>query len=204
MTVRVRIDEISFQNYRQYGTSKVSFSHGKKHELFVFKARNGTGKTTFLNAITWCLYEIEELLDPTKTPLPLPNSKVLAKANDGEIIPVSVSLRIIDNSSYISFKRTQEFKVIKIDSSPAKVIGDTSSFVVTITKIADSKNSQTFENADAEMVVKQYFDREIYDFYFFDGENLRNYFIKGRSERIKESIYNIAQVTLLNNAINNF
>jgi len=201
MENKVRIDEINFQNYRQYGTCSIKFSHSKKHELFVFVARNGTGKTTFLNAITWCLYEKEELLDETKTPLPIVNSSVLSNSSDGDIIPVSVSLRIVDNESFITFCRTQKVKVIKKNAEAASIVVNSSDFVITKTKIGDQSNSQTIENADANMIVKQYFDSDIYDFYFFDGENLKNYFAKGRSEKIKESIYNIAQVTLLNNTI---
>ena len=49
-------------------------------------------------------------------------------------------------------------------------------------------------------LVKQFFDEAIYDYYFFDGENLKSYFSKEKSEKIKSSIFNISQVTLLSNA----
>jgi DNA sulfur modification protein DndD len=50
------IDKIAFQNYRQYGTGSIQFNTSEKGMLSVLIAKNGTGKITLLNAITWCLY----------------------------------------------------------------------------------------------------------------------------------------------------
>ena len=51
------IDRISFVNYRQYGTFDINFSNDYGATLSVLIAKNGTGKTTLLNAISWCLYD---------------------------------------------------------------------------------------------------------------------------------------------------
>lgn len=53
------IDKITFENYRQYGTGSLSFRTNAESKLSVLIAKNGTGKTTLLNAITWCLYDKE-------------------------------------------------------------------------------------------------------------------------------------------------
>lgn len=95
---QVRISRIEFINYRQYGTGSLVFSHSAKYELTAFIARNGTGKTTLLNALTWCLYGKEKLLDVRQTDkkvgadesLPLLNTKVLNDSAVGENVKVGV------------------------------------------------------------------------------------------------------------------
>lgn len=112
---QVRISRIEFINYRQYGTGSLVFSHSAKYELTAFIARNGTGKTTLLNALTWCLYGKEKLLDVRQTDkkvgadesLPLLNTKVLNDSAVGENVTVGVNVTIVDSEKTIVFKRTQ-------------------------------------------------------------------------------------------------
>ena len=52
----VTISKIEFENYRQYGSATLHFPQSNDSKLSVVIAKNGTGKTTLLNAITWCLY----------------------------------------------------------------------------------------------------------------------------------------------------
>lgn len=56
------INKITFKNYRQYGTGTMSFSTSGECMLSVFIAKNGTGKTTILNAITWCLDHVKYIV----------------------------------------------------------------------------------------------------------------------------------------------
>ena len=169
--------------------------------MHIFIAQNGTGKTTLLNAITWCLYEKEYQIDESKTPLPILNTAVIQNAELNSEIPVEVKLKIIDGSKSIEFVRAKKVKVVGTEKA-RNVIENASNFSVTITELKSKKNSKPLTGDDAALVVKQYFDQEIYDFYFFDGENLKNYFQVGKNEKIKSSIYNISQVTLLNQATN--
>ena len=92
----VYIDKIIFKNYRQYGSGVLRFDTKNDIKLSVFVAKNGTGKTTLLNAITWCLYGEEKQLDQNETPLPLVNTAILQKANIDDVIPVCVKVEVID------------------------------------------------------------------------------------------------------------
>lgn len=203
----IQIDCLTFQNYRQYGTGKISFRKrsGTDTYLFAFIAQNGTGKTTILKAINWCLYE-NEYQDPSvqvrgsnvdkldKQALPLINTSVLEKAKVNDDIPVSVSFQFVDEeNNVIEFKRSTSFK----KHTQGTVTMNSCVFDATIIP-SDGSNTITLHNEDAESVVKQYFDPAISNFYFFDGEKLADFFYTP----LKKSIYNIAQVNMLENTIN--
>ena len=86
----IMMDRISFENYRQYGTGQIHFKTDGSNKLSILITKNGTGKTTLLNAITWCLYGRELHLTEERKALPLVNSAVARNAQSGESIQVKV------------------------------------------------------------------------------------------------------------------
>ncbi len=203
----INIKKIQFQNYRQYKNISVEFDNSNENKLHVLRAKNGTGKTTFLNGILWCLYENEHYLTDKDKALPPVNTMMVADSADGTVIPVSVAIQLENEGEIVEFERIQRFTVSTNPLSEIKnAYPGTSELTVTTTpkfttSTASIKNTHVEEDqVVVQSIVKQYFDEAIYDYYFFDGENLKNYFIQGKSEKIKSSIFNISQVTLLENA----
>lgn len=196
----IQIDRLSFVNYRQYGTCEINFKKSEKADtqLFAIIAQNGTGKTTVLKAITWCLYGKENPRESSEKTearsLPLVNSSVIEKAKVEERVPVSVSFRFTNESQDV-IELTR--KAFFMKHSNGAVTGSAPSFMATVTP-HDNSNTKTLSEENAGILVKQYFDEAIYNFYFFDGEKLKDFF----ATPLKESIYNIAQVNLLENTIN--
>lgn len=192
----VYIDKIIFKNYRQYGSGVLRFDTKNDIKLSVFVAKNGTGKTTLLNAITWCLYGEEKQLDQNETPLPLVNTAILQKANIDDVIPVCVKVEVIDDDRMIEFCRETKFKI----TPQRKPISDSDKFSAIITPRDGILNTMVKDDEEAEDLVKEYFDEAIYQFYFFDGENLKEFFTANKTSYIKDSIFNISQVTLIKNS----
>lgn len=199
----IRIQEIQFENYRQYKKISVDFKTRGSNDLFVLKAKNGTGKTTFLNGILWCLYEKEYYLNDEDKALPIINSSLVQGSNEKDTLVAKVVLKLDDGDNIVTFERTQNFIVtINPIKKTKSAISGNSKLKVIITPSGSTSNTMVYEDEEmVQSIVKQYFDELIYDYYFFDGENLKNYFAKGKSKRIKDSIHNISQVTLLTNAI---
>ena len=193
------IEEIRFENYRQYGTGTIKFPGGEKNNLSILIAQNGTGKTTLLNAITWCLYGKEPQLTDKDKALPVLNTKVLKDASEGDIQDVKVTLRVIDGDKIIEFERKHSFIPRTGRDGVKRAIDGPDTFTVSTTIQNDFSNTKFVTGIDAEFLRKQYFHDDIFDFYFFDGENLKLFFTPGREKDIKRSIYNISQVSLLEN-----
>ena len=78
----IKINKIEFINYRQYKNITVDFISKEGNNLFILKAKNGTGKTTFLNGILWCLYNNEYYISDKDKALPIINSSLVKKAQE--------------------------------------------------------------------------------------------------------------------------
>ena len=193
------IDKIVFENYRQYGSGSLSF-HAKNKKLSALIAKNGTGKTTLLNAITWCLYGKELHLNEKKTSLPLVNSAVLRSSSVGSMIPVSIAITVIDGANIVEFSRKIDFKINSSMANGCGWVKGASELTVTKTIIGEFTNTTVLTDSDAELIVKQYFDEAIFKFYFFDGEKLGDFFIEDQANTVQQSIFNISQIAMLENA----
>ena len=195
----IQIERIKFENYRQYGTTEINFVPDPKADtkLFAFIAQNGTGKTTLLKAITWCLYGVESKnfssTSKSSKSLPLANNTTLANAKADVEVPVSVAFRFTDEEgNTFEFTRKTFYK----NKGKGAYIQGPDTFSVTSTP-PDGGNTKVFLSEQADLFLKKYFDAAISNFYFFDGEKLATFF----KTDLKDSIYNIAQVHMLENTI---
>ena len=199
----VSITKIELNNYRQYKNITIDFERNKNSHLHILKAKNGTGKTTFINAITWCLYGEEKYLDDSEKALNLPNEKVVENTNENGNVNVTarITMKDSDTNQIIVITREHKYRVnFNIISKNKKTMFEQEKFNIAITNLSNITNSNIIDNIDeCNQVIDTYFNRSIFDYYFFDGENLKNYFTKSKSETIQTSIFNISQVTLLEN-----
>lgn len=202
----VKITKIELENYRQYKNVCLNFTEKNGSNLHVLKAKNGTGKTTFINSITWCLYGEEKYINDADKALNLPNEKVVE--NTGENGSVSVTVRVTlkddDSNKIIVFSRMHRYRVnFNILNNSKKTLLEQKKFNIASTSLINSSNSTIIDDpVECEQFVNTYFNKAIFDYYFFDGENLKNYFTQSKTETIQNSIFNISQVTLLENTKN--
>lgn len=197
----IMIDKIIFHNYRQYKDVTISFEHENDKNLSAIVAQNGTGKTTLINGINWCLYFEEPHLSDESKALPFLNETVLNSTNIDDVVSVSIEIIMIEDDKTISIKRTAKCFVIEDKGTKQVIKSNQSDLTITISCSESIKNADIIQGDDADVFVKQYFDKLIREYYFFDGEKLSEYFEKDKKALIKESIYNISQVTLLGNTI---
>ena len=107
----IRITKVEFENYRQYKSVNVSFDDSGEHDLHILKAQNGTGKTTFLNGILWCLYSHEHYLSDKDKALPIVNSSLVQESPEKTSLKVLVRITLSNDGEIIAFERVQMFHV---------------------------------------------------------------------------------------------
>lgn len=187
----MRFDSIQISNYRQYQSLSMDFAKTKETDLHVVVASNGVGKTNLLNAIQWCLYGVEPHLGDKDEALTICNLTGLEEAREEGQKKAIVSVRIetTTKGKRIVFERSQAVSV----STRFK---DTDKFKVSI--FEDSGETVFLEDTAADEIVDQYLPGKIKQYFFFDGEQLYNYFGKGQdTTHVKDSIHEIAQISII-------
>lgn len=200
----MRFESIKIHNYRQYRDLTFDFSLNGANDIHLVIATNGTGKTNLLNAINWCLYgdephasgaavEGEEKADK----LPLANIQSLSECrnNKDTVCMVSVVIEATDGGSKYKFSRMANiFVETELQAGKDKLeIGITGADGITKFCDGDAANE----------IISEKMPRKIREYFFFDGEQLLNYFGVSSTNvsHLRDSIYEIAQVNIIDKSV---
>ena len=200
----MRFESIKIHNYRQYRDLTFDFSLNGANDIHLVIATNGTGKTNLLNAINWCLYgdephasgaavEGEEKADK----LPLANIQSLSECrnNKDTVCMVSVVIEATDGGSKYKFSRMANISVeTELQAGKDKLeIGITGADGITKFCDGDAANE----------IISEKMPRKIREYFFFDGEQLLNYFGVSSTNvsHLRDSIYEIAQVNIIDKSV---
>ena len=176
----MRLESIHIHNYRLYHDFKLDFSKNDK-DVQIIVGDNGVGKTTFLNAINWCLYGDEPHAFNKETSLPILNLD--ASEDDVAFVELTISG---DDGQKIIFKRTH-----------GKLYNDDLDVSI------KNKYGETFyyRSPEADYQVEGFVPAAIREFFFFDGEQLDNYFLSDRTKNIENRIFILSHIDVLDQMI---
>lgn len=190
------LKKVKIQNYRQYRDMEVEFASDTQKNFTIIKGNNGTGKTTLLNALTWCLYGSEIHSYGQYTGLTLCNNKAANLAEDGEEIDVSVEMEFIDDKNkLLKFKRTLPFYK-KGDTIKQRGFNST-------LEVTRQKGNDYIITEDDYYTVHRTIPKKIEEYFFFDGARLGDYFQHNTNQNIKDSVYEISQLNYLDSLADN-
>lgn len=189
------LNKVYIKNYRQYKNVEIDFAKDSNKNFTIIQGNNGTGKTTLLNALSWCLYgsEIHDYGDEAS--MSICNNKTVKLAENGDKIKVSVKIEFIDNDETLTFHRVNGFKKRNNDLIRYQALDK----FETITQ--DGLDYKTKENDF--YTIQRKIPREIEDYFFFDGARLSEYFQSTQSNQIKNAVYSLYQLNLLDNLSTN-
>jgi DNA sulfur modification protein DndD len=157
----------------------------------------GTGKTNLLNAINWCLYGEEPFLSQADNQrLPILNLATMEAADNNQQCRVTVEISTESKGANITFVRNAFIEVCKDTVNRTKNVKE--EFKAFLQQ-EDGSNKITDGDAARE-IVERFVPSGIKDFFFFDGERLDKYFKEATSQNIKNAIYQISQMNLVNRA----
>lgn len=174
------------KNYRPYrGCYTIEFAEGEKN-ITIIEGSNDKGKTSLLNAFTWCLYGKESYKKEGKETIW--NRSAFNEISIGETLEVSVEIIMKDNeNNHVIFKRKQ--KCQKMDKTERAI----QSPIFKIFK-NDGINDIPIENPT--QYIETHLPSELREYYLFDGEQLVHFFNKD-SKSVKKAVFNLSQLNLL-------
>lgn len=192
----MRIDEIQFENFRKYVDTSIDFTEND-NDIHVVIAENGAGKTTFLNAMTWCLYGDEPKIKDKDNSLPTLNTEV-SNNSENDIEKASVAITVSGDDLKLIYKRSDIFKIHNVHSDYYKNNGKREEWIdqeFTVTEIQGSESNVCREREECDLLVASFIPEAIKEFFFFDGEQLDNYFLM--SSAIKDQVFTLSHIFLL-------
>ncbi len=180
------VRRIKIKNFKQYKDLELEFD--PRPGLFLFVGRNKIGKSNFLNAVCWCLYDklpFIESLNENDPAVTLLNRDT--RVNVGPYEEVSVEFEIQSGNKYYLFKRTQR------ESQDSK-------FIVMIR----DGNSNNYNPVPTPLNIRDSFLPESLQKYFiFHGENVSKFFTGSDSKYLKEGIWKVSNIEVLDRALDN-
>lgn len=196
------IEYVELLNFRRfYGHRKISFNFTDEKNVTIFSADNNSGKSSFVNALTWCLYG-KELHDSKKRSEPLCNKVVLKEAEEKEDNPrakVEVIIKFYEfddlgNKKYFEVTRNLTFeKWGNAEWLPASFDN----------VIFEDSSGKLFKDDHADFKIKELIPEDMFQYFFFNGVSMGNYFNYESEFNLQESIDNISQLDLINDVYKN-
>ncbi|TDM48530.1 hypothetical protein ETI08_05130 [Macrococcoides goetzii] len=199
----MKIKSIHIENFRQYKDFELEFDIlDEEKNITVIRAANSTGKTTFMQAIKWCLFgesaiELDKQSD-------LINYTELRECRIADIKETyyRVVMEIIENGSTVKINRTQN---LNITANTVKKMNS----IVAI-EFQDEKGETRVirnENREKEQIIQRKINSllsiQMVNYFLFDGERIEKLSSKGTvaKREVSDAITAVSTLPILNNSI---
>ena len=201
---------IEIENFRQYRKTRIEFSIDPQKSFTIIRGANGTGKTTIMNAITWCLYGKEmHREDGGKNDdniFPIINTNTL-KENPVGIINMSVTIMFADkNGDQMWIKRklslySEGKSTIERDSETGMWLPNGNDSTISVTKECQRYTKNGWEKiVPFSRGINILLPELLFSYHLFDGEKLEDFFIN-LDKNIENGIKNVSKIKMVEQAI---
>lgn len=192
------LNKVTIKNFRQYRDVEINFAKDSDKNFTIIQDNNGTGKTTLLNALSWCLYESEiHKIDNSKETkgLDICNNKTFYLADNQETIEIKVIIEFLDDGKILSFNRCNYYR--KSNNKLLSLHKRNKFYVV------KQEGTNDLIEDDPHYILERKIPKDIEDYFFFDGARLSEYFQKTKNSKIKDAVFNVSQLTLFEKVSSN-
>lgn len=205
----MRLIELELNNFRQfYGTQKIYFFDKRENNISIILGINGKGKTGILRAILFCLFGIKYLAQDKSDfksrkigeKIHLVNLNLLDE-NIGNPVKAEVKLIFEHNNNTYEIKRIQRAIKYKEDNIEEQEVSDVE--MITTDEYGNTNPDKITSDIEIQKVLKNIIDKNIKDFFFFDGEQIKKLSTpdEDRRKKVKEGIMGILQIDRVNKSI---
>jgi len=190
----VNISKIELENFRQYrGKIEFEFDTDSKKNIVVILGVNGAGKSNLYNAITWCLYGVEEHSKHRDGALKRLNESKREDMALEEYANVNVKITFAGNSPLIVERRQLFVKTATgglYEQSPEH-------------KVWFLKDGGWKPSTQPSATVNAILPEGIRKFFFFDGEQLDDFFKPGLQGKgkIEKAIHDVSGVDIIDKTV---
>lgn len=187
------LKSIELENYRPYqGPEKIIFADNDYPNITIIKGGNDKGKTSLLNAFTWCLYGQEYYRSKKNKGKqePIYNKSATQKLDIGESLEVNVTIVMEDDEGRtVEFNRSQEFT----KQGNFRCAPKTNANLTIVRKENDEEEIITITNT----YIDNHLPEDLREYYLFDGEQLVDFFDNNKETSLEKAVKNLTQINLI-------
>jgi DNA sulfur modification protein DndD len=191
----MKFERITLENFRQYHEKqRIELARDSEKNVTIIHGVNGAGKTSLFLAINWCLYgrslENVKVVDNVGE---LISKEAVYRAEIGELVAAKVEITFLHNGERYTVRRI--LQGIKQDNGTVSVYPmDDLSMMKTRPDGQAEKvgNPLGFMNSILPVNVREYF--------LFDGEKIDNFAKPEASDQVKDAIYLVLKLEILDRA----
>lgn len=205
----MRLIELELNNFRQFqGKQKIHFFDKRENSISIILGINGEGKTGILRAVLFCLYGIKYLAQDKSDfksrkkgeKIHLVNLNLLDE-NMGTPIKAEVKLIFEHNSNVYEMKRTQTAIKYDKDTIEEEEVSDVEMIITD--ESGNTSPDKITSDIEIQKVLKNIIDKNIKDFFFFDGEQIKKLSTpdEDRRRKVKEGIMGLLQIDKINKSV---
>ena len=184
------------KDFRQFkGKQKISFSKNENQNVTIIVGENGTGKTTFSQAFSWCLYGETVFSDKS-----LICKSTAQEMNPSDECNVSVFLEFTHNNTEYVCKRNQ----IYYKDSTGNIKSKANSSLVLEYKDKNDGQKKNFAENVLESEVNKILPQQLSHYFFFDGERIgvmSKEIAAGKTKEFSEAVRNLLGLSAFERAL---
>lgn len=191
----MKLERVTLQNFRQYfGKQRLEFAKDRQKNVTVIHGINGAGKTSFFLALNWCLYGknaddvkvIENVGD-------LMSKEAVKQADPGSTIRTAVDLTFSHNGERYLVRRA----LLGTKQEDGSVdLATTDEFIIMVT----GADGQAERIRNPNNTMNSILPANVREYFLFDGEKIDNFAKPEAAKQVKQAIYLVLNIEILERA----
>lgn len=188
----MKIERITLENFRQFhGRQRLTFARDTEKNVTVIHGVNGAGKTSLFLALNWCLYGRGEgnvkIIDKVGKII---SKEAVSHVSEGEKVKTSVELTFFHEGEKYLVKRSLEGTKKKSGEIQAESFDE-----FTMMRIRADGQAKRVRNPIG--TINAILPANVREYFLFDGEKIDNFAKPEASSQVKEAIYLVLKLEIL-------
>ncbi len=195
----MKLERITLFNFRQYhGRQRLAFSKDPQRNVTVIHGINGAGKTSMFLALNWCLYgksvENFTVIDNVGE---LVSKEIISQTVPGELVSMWVEVSFLHNGGRYMVKRS-----IQGVKQPEGTVSMRELDEFTMMQIRADGQAKRVHNPIGMM--NSILPVNVREYFLFDGEKIDNFAKPEAASQVKDAIYLVLKLEILDRARRHF